>query len=77
MTDLFSRRSADLVGLRFFFIALKVFEVDNDSSLSAAFLITSAEDGAKVCNGAIECKSIHNRLQSVYNPFIIRCKQSL
>ena len=29
--DLFSRRSADLVGLRFFFITLKVFEVDNES----------------------------------------------
>ena len=31
VTDSFSRRSADLVGLRFCFIALIVFEVDNDS----------------------------------------------
>ena len=72
MTDSFCRRSADLGGLRFCFIALKVFEVDTASPCQLLTVIMSVEDGAKLRNGTTECKSIHNRLQSVYNPFIIR-----
>ena len=72
VTDSFSRRSADLVGLRFCFIALIVFEVDNDSPCQLLTVITDT----KLRNGATECKSIHNRLQSVYNPFIIRSFRS-
>ena len=88
MTDSFSRRSAALVGLRFCFIALKVFEVDNDSPCQLLTVITDTKtmqmsamkacfqiaecslSYAKLRNGVTECKSIHNRLQSVYNPFI-------
>ena len=76
MTDSFSRRSADLVGLRFCFIALKVFEVDTASPCQLLTVIMSVEDGAKLRNGTTECKSIHNRLQSVYNPFIIRSQNA-
>ena len=76
VTDLFSRRSADLVGLRFCFIALKVFEVDTASPCQLVTVIMSVEDGAKLRYRTTECKSIHNRLQSVYNPFIIRSQNA-
>jgi len=113
---LFSRRSADLVGLRFCFIALKFFEVDNDSPCQLLTVITDTKtmqmsamkacfqiaecslsyaktmqmsamkacfqiaecslSYAKLRNGTTECKSIHNRLQFIYNPFIIHSFRS-
>ena len=47
------------------------------SAMKACFQIAECSlSYAKLRNGTTECKSIHNRLQSVYKPFIIRSFRS-
>ena len=47
------------------------------SAMKACFQIAECSlSYAKLRNGATECKSIHNRLQSIYNPFIIHSFRS-